>query len=80
MTTVIPITIADVPMWCYYPSNIGHIVMVGDARSYTTTACGSWGNVFNGYTSERPKRICKRCREVVEQGKLEWSKNGGPLL
>ena len=39
----------------------------------TRLACGIIGNM-RGFQTERPKRICKRCREAVEQGLLRYAK------
>lgn len=54
-----------VPMWT---DKAGHILMwterVGDDIRWTQTLCGIFSNRY-GETRDRPKRICKTCRELL---------------
>ena len=64
----------SIPLWSV-ERGIGHVVLsrhLGSALG-TRLACGIIGNM-RGFQTERPKRICKRCREAVEQGLLRYAK------
>lgn len=71
------IPIQKVPIWSVY-GGIGHVVMSRDVLAFLGTrwACGVVGNM-RGFQAERPKRICRKCREALERGDLVWAKEGG---
>lgn len=56
------ITIDQVPRW-FVSQNIGHVVLrEGDGLTYTACAI-IWGQ---GSQTERPKRICRKCRGYLK--------------
>jgi len=61
-----PITIEEVDHWCIEKvdhwcmlSGIGHVVTSANGH-WVTTACHHW--MTGSVVTERPKRICRRCR------------------
>lgn len=63
------ISVEQVPMWSV-DRGIGHVVAWCDyANSRVFTACGVFGNLPEP-TGDRPKRICRKCRENLKRAKL----------
>lgn len=59
------VTLDQVPMWT---DKAGHILMwsegAGADTRWTQTLCGIFSNHYSA-TSDRPKRVCKSCRELL---------------
>jgi hypothetical protein len=60
------ITLDDVKKW-HVESGIGHIVcQIKDPGLYTACDTLHWGTGLESCQDERPKRICKKCREALK--------------
>ena len=59
------ISIDDVVFWCqlYRGGGVSHIVTI--SGYYVMTACGTMTSGAT-VTKDKPKRICRRCREALK--------------
>lgn len=66
--------LSEVKLWAQWRGKgKGHVVMLTQGEAWVHTLCGSLGNFTT--TTERPKTICKVCRENLKKATVRKKEN-----